>query len=506
MTGDREIIERLKKIRTDPLEFLKCVRTLDQVDKVTPIKKFPVHLDYLQIYSKLWVTEPLLAVPKSRRMKMSWVNICLYLWDTLFNIGRHQAFVSKKEEDSDDLVKRARFVYENLDPELLPKELLPKVKYSENLLEFPELESRIQGFPSGSDQLRQFTFSGMLFDEWAFWKDAQRAYSSSVPTIEGGGRITGISSVAPGFFQKVVFDRIDEGQVSGVEATMLSDEKPTKRLFPMQGVEIWKNPKNRFCVIEIHYTADPAKRSAEFKSRVKASLPHRDFMREYEISWETWQGLPVYADWETNVHGSPVELKPHLGLPLLRGWDFGLTPACVICQVQEEQLVVLEEYVAFNMGVDRFSDWVLTNCRQKYPLWADKKDWLDYVDPSGFARKDTDEKSCTDILSKKGIRCIAGAITWTKRRESVEHFLTRRTKQGPALLVSLPKCPTLVRGFKGGYFYPETMKDAEANELRPEKNEYSHVHDAFQMVASGIRNIRRSSGRSIPIPSYHSKQ
>jgi hypothetical protein len=209
MHPDDEILERFAKVRTDPVEFLACVNTLDQVDRNTPIKPFPIHLPYIRLYVRIWQRERLIACPKSRRMKMSWTNIALHLWDTMWGIGRHHGFVSKKEPDSDELVDRAKIILEKIDPKKLPPELIPKWKKTENMLEFPEIESRIQGFASGADQLRQFTLSGILGDEMAFWENAQLMYSNSYPTIEGGGRFTVLSSVAPSFFQKIVFDTLD---------------------------------------------------------------------------------------------------------------------------------------------------------------------------------------------------------------------------------------------------------------------------------------------------------
>ena len=208
--SDRKLLEKYRKIRNDPIEFLKCVRTLDQVDKANPIKPFPIHLEYIQAYVRFWQKHRLIAVPKSRRMKMSWTNIALYTWDALFNIGRHHAFVSKKEDDSDELVKRSDFIVQNLDTSMVPRELIPKTEYTFGKLRIPELKSLIQGFASGADQLRQFTFSGILADEMAFWTDAQAMYSASFPVIEGGGRFTAISSPGPGFFKDMVLDEFDK--------------------------------------------------------------------------------------------------------------------------------------------------------------------------------------------------------------------------------------------------------------------------------------------------------
>lgn len=215
MDFDQELLNRVLKLRNDPLEFLKGVRTLDESDRENPIKPFPWQKDYIQLYVELWMKHLWIVVPKSRRMQMSWTNISLFTWDTIFNRGRRQAFVSKKEEDSDELVKRAKFIVENLDHDIIPKEIIPKHDYTFCNLKFPELLSAIEGYPSGADQLRQHTFSGIFADEMAFWPDAKDMFSAAFPTLQGadgkpGGRFSGVSSAAPGFFRAIVFDKIDE--------------------------------------------------------------------------------------------------------------------------------------------------------------------------------------------------------------------------------------------------------------------------------------------------------
>lgn len=203
-------MERLHKIRTDPWFFLStCVYTQDQVDSKTPIKAFPSHLPYLYTYARCWEKYPKIAVPKSRRMFMSWMNIALYLWDTMFHVGRFNAFVSRKEEAADELVKRAEFIYDHIPEAAISRDLLPRKEAKFCHLSFPEINSKIQGFPQGADQLRQFTFSGILGDECAFWENAQKFYAASLPTLEGGGRITLISSPGPGFFKALVHDQLD---------------------------------------------------------------------------------------------------------------------------------------------------------------------------------------------------------------------------------------------------------------------------------------------------------
>ena len=490
--------DRFMAIRDNPYYFLHGVRTLDEVDKQTPVKPFPVGLDYVKLYCGIWQREMRIAVPKSRRMKMTWTNLALYLWDTWFHIGRHNAIASKKEDDSDALIKRCLFMAQNLDKDIIPVDMLPKwtEKYGE--LAFPELNSKLEGFAQGPDQMRQYTFSGMLFDELAFWEQAEESYSAAFPTLEGGGRMTAISSPGPGFFKRMVFDKLDTMQELRDE-----DYVSANRKYPIEGVEIWKNPKNKFCIFQLHFKADPAKRSEEFSKNMSSAMPRRKYLQEYELSWESWAGLPVYGEWDQKIHGTRQKIHPIPGLPLLRGWDFGLTPACVIAQLQENQLVILREFTEINMGIDRFSEKVLKACFNLYPEWPNSsKAWMDFIDPAGNGRKDTDEGTCAKIMISKGITPVGGALQFEERREAVEHFLTRHTRTGPCFKVILADCPVLVRGFNGGYRYPDKATEIEPTKIRPLKDEYSHVHDALQYLCSRVRMMTRYSSVYIPPPRY----
>jgi hypothetical protein len=493
ITSD-QTLDIITKCANDPWEYLHYVFTRDEVDPLTPIKLFPVHLDYLKLLTRLWQKKRLLAIPKSRRMRISWTMLSLYSWKGLFQLNRHIAMVSKKEDDADELIKRIKFIIENLDSRI-PAEFR-KFEYRFNNLYFPETGSRIQGFPQGADQLRQYTFSDVFGDECAFWEDAEKMYSASFPTIEGGGGMCLVSSPAPGFFKKLVFDKLDE-----MDLDEILNNAQIK--YPMQGVEVWENLKNKFTVMQLHYSADPAKRTPLFKETIKGSMPIRQYQMEYELNWESWEGLPVYPDWDLTQHGSKEEIKPILGLPLLRGWDFGLTPACIVCQLQGSTLVCLKEFTAVNMGAERFSDIVLRECRILYPGWTDfKKQWRDFIDPSGTFRKDTDETTCAGILQEKGLQTIPGAITWEERRTSVEHFLTVFTKEGPNLKVVLGECNMLVKGFNGGYRYDSRTLEIEPAKLRPIKNEFSHIQDALQMVTSMLTKMKPTTGRRVPLPEY----
>lgn len=481
----------------------QCVFTLDQVSQNNPIKPYPSHLLYLKFLTKAWEREKLIAVPKSRRMFCSWNFISLYLHDTIFNPGRFNGFVSKKEDDAGDLIARAEFIYNKIPEWRIPRALLPTLKNGKMskqppLMEFEEINSKIQGFPQGADQLRQFTLSGILGDECAFWDQAQAFYSASKPTLDGGGRMTLISSRSPGFFKKIVFDQLDAQDLTFREVP------PAKVLKPTEGVEVWKNPKDKFYIIDLHYTANPAKRGEVWKETVKNSMPIRDFLMEYERSWQTFEGKPVYQDFNRAIHVSQASLKPEPGIPLILGWDFGLTPACILAQMVGRRLIILKEFVEDNGSISKLGPVVWNHLSQNYLPWLHGDDKIiSYVDPAGFQRGQNDESTCADVLRSIGFtKIVPGPVAWEKRRKSVEDFLTKTYGEGPGLILCDADCPILSEGFNGGFRYPEKALEIEPTMIRPIKNKYSHPHDALQYLASGAHQLQKQYGFKLQTPHY----
>jgi hypothetical protein len=490
-------LENYKRYRNDPWEFLtQCVFTLDQVSKDEPIRRFP-DKEYLRLYCRFWQKYNLMSIPKSRRMTMSWITISLYVWDAIFHRGRFFAFVSKKEDDANELVNRAKFIVDNLDRSLMPDELIPKYRHVFNVLEFPEINSKIQGFPQGADQLRQFTFSGIFGDESAFWENAEKFYAASFPTLDGGGRMTLVSSPAPGFFKKLTFDAMDKpGDINVAEYS--PDYKRA-----MEGVRVWQNRKNKFLVFELHYTADPEKRSPEYRESIKASMPLQEYLREYELHWDTFSGQPVYPEFG-KIHILHDKPEPVAGLPMLAGIDWGLTPAFVIGQLSDGVLTIFEEITEVNMGAVRFMDKVVNHIRINYPTHSDtKKNWMLFADPAGQAKSQSDESTCFQIASKF-FNVVPGPIAWEERRNAVVGFLLKLELGQPAFQLYGRACPVLLKGFEGGYRFDDKAIEIEPNKLRPIKDVHSHSHDAAQYLCAGVSMTTKKAFGHVPTPTYFS--
>ena len=195
-------------------------------------------------------------------------------------------------------------------------------------------------------------------------------------------------------------------------------------------------------------------------------------------------GKPVYPEYNDMVHCQPCEAL--WGTELHRGWDFGLTPACVISQVTPSgKWLILDELIGGlddnGIGIDAFGDRVLEFCSTKYAKYK----WIDTGDPAGHQRSQTDEKTCFEILRGKGVTIEAGQQGETIRLESVRKPLLTMIKGEPRLIVS-PRCKKLRKGFAGRYKYKRVLVSEERYRDTPDKNDYSHAHDALQYTATKL--------------------
>ena len=105
-------------------------------------------------------------------------------------------------------------------------------------------------------------------------------------------------------------------------------------------------------------------------------------------------------------------------------------------------------------------------------------------------------------LAAHGFNINPGPVTWEERRQAVTHFLLKLVPKGPTFQVFAKKCPVLVKGFQGGYQFPEKAVDIEPSKLRPLKNAYSHPHDALQYLCHGVKSLVTTQRKVIPKAGY----
>jgi hypothetical protein len=190
-------------------------------------------------------------------------------------------------------------------------------------------------------------------------------------------------------------------------------------------------------------------------------------------------GKAVWPEYSDPLH-CPAEKekwpKPVKGLPIERGWDFGLTPACILSQITPRgQWIVFDELIATSMGADRFSDQVIDHCAREYPHF----EFRDVGDPAGASASEANETvSCFKVLHGKDIMIEPGIQTLSIRLDSVRRPL-RTLVDGRPQFVLHPRCKRLRRGMMGGYHFRRMRITGERYTATPEKDQYSHPCDAL---------------------------
>ena len=204
-------------------------------------------------------------------------------------------------------------------------------------------------------------------------------------------------------------------------------------------------------------------------------------------------GQLVYPMFSSAEHVAEEELEPPGRVMLVVGCDWGLNPAAVVTAMAPHgALYVLDEVVGFNMSFEEFRDDhllpLLRNRYAGYPV-------LVIGDPAGSARSAYWNETVFANLERYGLPVQPAPTNDIRPRiQAVEKWLLKRN----GFKLS-PRCTWLREGFEGGYRYKETSV-AVAGYGRPEKNEYSHVHDALQYAAlhyydGVLRDTRREVRR-----------
>ena len=222
-----------------------------------------------------------------------------------------------------------------------------------------------------------------------------------------------------------------------------------------------------------------------------------------EVQWGySISGKPVVPTFKNDIHVAKKPLMGNRHLPLLVGFDPGMRSAMIFGQQDlNGRLLVLAELVQDDFGADR-----LCSDRLKPLIKARFSDYEVVIlpDPAANSRSQTDERSVVDILKrhKFKVKFIDLNNQISLRLNGIEHFTTRLTVEGPALLID-PSCKHLIRALQGGWRYSLT-KSGERVES-PEKNAHSHPGDAFGYLARYCQatDVRTARRNQTALPGIH---
>jgi hypothetical protein len=264
----------------------------------------------------------------------------------------------------------------------------------------------------------------------------------------------------------------------------------------VEGLIFYKNHGNGFSVLELHYRADPSKRSTAWRERERIGIGVIDWEREYELSWVVKVGRPVYMDFSHSLHRfGPSTLRGDVALPddaiMIIGHDLGPTAnrmaaSFTLFEKTADRAWVVDEVYCEKATVDEYLD-IVEHTMIKWRRWPFP---IHVVDPTAIENiSRIEEKACADLMRLRFGEPVPGERSFVKRRKAVEDLLTSFRSGVPSLSIH-ERCTMHIEGFEGGYHYKQLPASTGGGySATPVKNGFSDIHDALQYAASVARAL-----------------
>jgi len=339
-------------------EFLTYVYTKDSHDKVTPRKPLlGDDPDYAKVVFLHMLACDNLDIPKSRQIRMSWFAAAFCVWSAMTAKDREVIYQTKKEGDANSMVSlgskdptggRMDFIIQHLPPFLSDPNIVSGVGNNVGCLTFsPEPEdkngvpilwqgSKIHAIPQGAHQVRQYTYSLFCNDESAFQEEYAASMVAANAAGTGGGKQLSLSSV-------------DSGSAFNLRVLEAPDgREPIHQIHPVvqkglnilgmkwpRGMRSWPTPAGDW-VLEVHYTADPAKDPerdgaewvAEAVKGYVGGFDSSGWKTEMEIDYKAGGGDPVFPFLTSLAHpvfANEIDHQEAISkFNLFAGYDHGM--------------------------------------------------------------------------------------------------------------------------------------------------------------------------------------
>ena len=214
----------------------------------------------------------------------------------------------------------------------------------------------------------------------------------------------------------------------------------------------------------------------------------------------TRAGKPVYPDYNAVIHCRNETIRYNPRETLYMGWDFGLTPAVVFFQWQEDgRLAQIGEITSQDYGVEKFAEnivlpWLNRHCQG----WGSR--YVSVGDPAGIKGNEQTaspgaKNNSFDALTALGILTRPARSNALDRRLGAVSWWLRKIHNGTGALIISKDCEQSHEGFLGDYQYEKITVGGieESSKPQPLKNFSSHVHDAIQYILMYLRDMCDSS-------------
>lgn len=433
--------------------------------------------DYLRVLTEAVGKERLLRIEKSRQLRVTWLLSALMLHRALTQPGVRIGYVCRGFDSADAYLRdRMFFMYEHLPS----KYARPRARYVSGVIEvFHDAAttiptSQIQAIAEGASQVRQFTFTVLWADEFAFQFDQDELLTAAKPSLDGGGALI-LTSSAGGdgnAFYRLGYADVSPGPVTASESIA-------------EGVTRWQ--RNGWCNVRVMFTADPHKRG-DWAVQARQGYSAQAWAQEQGIDFTVTPGKPVFDCLnliETGQFYDPA-------LPVASGFDYSfLANVCLSGQIHKRpdgrySLHIITETQATETTIDVFGRAVLTARAIMYPCCIEFRDFGDFA-----ANQRTSTGVIIESMQRLGITLTTvptGPGGVLKGIELIQHLIAF------GLLEIDPGCTGLIQSIRSGYVWEANKRDSHGLPVPAPDHPHSDRLDSLRYLATNVFELQEMPG------------
>jgi len=300
-----------------------------------------------------------------------------------------------------------------------------------------------------------------------------------------------------------------------------------------EGIKFWKNPKNGFHVLMLHYTADESKNpktteGAKWYEAEREGSPKAVWNKEYEIDFTTKAGQLVYGpefcDFEPSIH--LVDSFELGDVELFIGMDFGQrNPNCALVGAitRDKKVYIIDEYynpaipsVASKEMFDKFG-YLISGYRDNLSIGqkkilADNTFQVKVIDPSTASKNRTKiiegeevPYSVIEDFDDNGWEFEPATNDFVAGVTRVREYMRIDGLLNSHLYIFKDKCPKLCWELQH-YRYKENTEATDRQNNEPEKpvkkDDHCLAGDSIINTVNGDFKIKDLVGKSGYVYSY----
>lgn len=252
----------------------------------------------------------------------------------------------------------------------------------------------------------------------------------------------------------------------------------------MEGIKEHRNTRNGFYVLWCHYSADPKKRSQEWKLEQSQGIPQNDWNREYEIDFSSFAGKPVFLhDYDDARMWKSCEVSPKF--PIIRSWDFGYHhPAVTWSQfIDGQRLVVLQS----DMGSDIDFRLYVKHILHLGHVYFSDREFLDCCDRAGDFDRPTGDSEVRILTNEFGIIPRYKYFRVEHTIELLRDLMNSNYRGLPCFMVNDSASNRFLRdALRGGYHYAEKVEGRPEKESPFQDGYYENIIDPIRYTVGNF--------------------